>query len=194
MDASSAPQPINERDMVERAQHDPQAFPPLYRLYLPRVYGYIAYRVGNKQDAEDLTAEVFMKVVQALPSFEYRGDGAFAAWIFRIAHNQIAVHYRQQQTRVIDSSLDDLPEIRSKSPSPDQSLQQKERFARLRQIITTLSPRRQEIVTLRFFGELKNKEIAVVLGIDERTVASHLSRAIEDLGRRYDYEKEEQAL
>lgn len=65
----------------------------------------------------------------------------------------------------------------------------KEKFARLYQMVETLSPRRQEVITLRFFGELKNQEIAKILDLDERTVASHLCRGIEDLQHKYQQEE-----
>ncbi|HET7078316.1 MAG TPA: sigma-70 region 4 domain-containing protein, partial [Chloroflexia bacterium] len=58
-------------------------------------------------------------------------------------------------------------------------------FADLHRLIATLSPRRREVITLKFFGGLQNREIAAVLGLDERTVASHLCRALEDLYARY---------
>lgn len=177
---------INDQQMIQAARRDPAAFRALYQRYLPRVYAYVAYRVGRRTDAEDLTADIFMKVLERLPQFEDRGEGAFAAWLFRIAHNQLAQFYRQRAP--IEVSLDELPDLRSDSLTPEALIQQQERFTRLYQRIRVLSPRRQEIITLRFFGELRNSEIAEVLGIDERTVASHLCRAIEDLQRQYDPE------
>jgi RNA polymerase sigma-70 factor, ECF subfamily len=173
-----------EQDLIEQARHDPEAFRQLYRAYFPRIYAYIAYRVGQESDAEDLTADVFVKVVETLDRFEYRGDGAFAAWLFKIAYHRVAQFYRQQTPTLV--SFDQLPDIRSDSPTPDSVLMQKEQFMRLRDRIQTLSPRRQEIVTLRFFSGLRNQEIAAVLGLDERTIAAHLSRAIEDLQKRYE--------
>jgi len=172
-----------ERQLVADAQRDPDAFRDLYRHYFPRVFSYVAYRVGREWDAEDIVAESFTKVVTALHRFEYRGAGSFSAWIFRIARNEINQFYRRRQVEAV--SIDDVPDIRSDTPAPDQILIQKERFLRLRQMIEALSPRRQEVVTLRFFAGLRNTEIAAVLGLDERTVASHLSRALEDLEQRY---------
>jgi RNA polymerase sigma-70 factor (ECF subfamily) len=177
---------LDERKLVEQARTNPDAFRELYRLYFPRVYAYIAYRVGRVWDAEDLTANIFVKVLEGLERFEWRGEGSFAAWLFRIAHSQVSQFYRDQREHL---SLDDLPDIQSSSLAPDQAIARKEQFARLRARIATLSPRRQEIVTLRFFGELRNQEIAAVLGLDERTVASHLSRALEDLQRKYNDEE-----
>lgn len=175
-----------ERELIAQAQSGtPEAFRELYRHYFPRVYGYIAYRVGRVPDAEDLTADTFLRVLEALGNFEYRGPGGFAGWIFRIAHYRVAEFYRTQRRILTPIPLDDLPDLISESPTPDALFLRKERFARLRERINTLSPRRQEVVTLRFYGGLRNNEIAVVLGLDERTVAAHLCRALEDLQARY---------
>jgi len=176
-----------ERHLIERAGREPEAFRELYHHYFPRVYAYVAYRVGQAWDAEDLTADIFLKIVQSLRQFDYRGEGSFAAWVFRIAHNAVSQFYRQQRSTV---PLDDLPDIQSDDYSPDEAVVLKERFERLRAFINLLSPRRQEIITLRFYGGLRNQEIAVALDLDERTVAAHLCRAIENLQRHYQHEIE----
>lgn len=184
---------VREQDeglIIEQAKRDPEAFRQLYRAYFPRIYAYIAYRVGLEADAEDVTADVFVKVVEALDRFEYRGTGSFAAWIFRIAYAHVVQFYRQRRIDTIP--FDELPDMKSDIPTPDAMLIQKEQFLRLRARIQSLSPRRQEIVTLRFLGGLRNQEIAEVLGLDERTIAAHLSRAIEDLQKRYEVDGEEQ--
>jgi RNA polymerase sigma-70 factor (ECF subfamily) len=169
--------------LVQRVRHDPDAFRELYRRYFPRVYAFVAYRVRLAQDAEDITAEVFMRVVNGLERFENRGEGAFAAWVFRIAHNQVSQFYRRHPTDAV--SLDDLPEIQAHHLAPDNALLRKEQFARLSTLIAELPPRRRDILLLKFFGGLRNQEIAHMLTLDERTVASHLSRALDDLRRLY---------
>jgi RNA polymerase sigma-70 factor, ECF subfamily len=171
-----------ERDLIEQSKRDPEAFRALYRLYFPRVYGYVAYRVPSVADAEDVVAETFIKVVEGLRTFEYRGEGSFAAWVFRIAYSHVSQFYRQRT----HLSFDELPDMPSGYLSPDQALQEREQFARLAGLIAELPPRRQEIVTLKFFGGLRNQEIAQVLGLDERTVASHLCRALDDLRKKYE--------
>lgn len=178
----------DEQAFILRAQSDPQAFRPLYHYYHPRIFAYVAYRVGAAEDAEDITAEVFMRAVSGLAGFTYRGEGAFSAWLFQIAHNEVRRHYGRRQKDSAALSLDDLPEIESDSPPVDQQVQRKEQFAALRDLIERLSPRQQEIVTLKFFGELRNREIAAVLSLDERTVAAHLSRALNELQRLYSLE------
>jgi RNA polymerase sigma-70 factor (ECF subfamily) len=170
--------------LLQVASHQPEAFRRLYRHYYPRVFGYIAARVGRRQDAEDIAATVFMRVVSALPKFDYRGPGSFAGWVFRIASNEVTQFYRSQKSAA-DVPLDDLPELSANALTPDDALSRKELFRHLRAQIKTLSPRRQEVVTLRFFAGLRNQEIAVALGLDERTVASHLTRALDDLKRKF---------
>jgi RNA polymerase sigma factor (sigma-70 family) len=173
-----------ELDLIAQIPENSEAFRKLYQHYFPRVYAYTAYRVGRKQDAEDITAEIFLRVLKSVKNFEHRGEGSFAAWLFRIAYNQCQQFYRVEQ-RKSTVPLDELPEIASHEMLPDEAFARKEQFSRLQAVLSSLSARRQEIIMLRFFGELRNQEIALVLGLDERTVASHLSRGLEDLQQRY---------
>lgn len=166
--------------LIDRARHDPDAFRSLYQAWVQRVYAYVAYRVPTQADAEDVTAHIFMQVVKTLARFEYRGEGSFAAWLFRIARNTVINHSARTTRAAL--SLDDISEIAGDDDLlPEQALTRKERFIRLYSVIGKLSPRRQEVVRLRYFAGLRNQEIAQVLGLDERTVAAHLTRALADL-------------
>ncbi len=173
-----------ERDLIVALPDNPEAFRRLYRHYFARVFAYVAYRVGRRQDAEDITADVFMRVIEKIAQFEYRGEGSFAAWLFRIAYNRVQQFYRQSQKQSF-IMLDDIPDIKSNQMLPDEALMRKEQFARLHDMIASLSTRRQEVISLKFFAGLRNKEIAEILGLDERSVASHLSRGLDDLQQKY---------
>ncbi len=172
----------DEQALVEQAQHDPQAFRQLYAFYFPKLYAYVRYRVGKRQDAKDLVGETFLRVVTELGKFRWRADGSFAAWLFRIAHNLVSNFFRQQQRVGKNVTWEEMGEI------PDNTLLLEElavqQSAYILKLVGTLSVRRQEVITLKFFGGLKNREIAQVLGLDERTVASHLCRGLEDLQRK----------
>ena len=170
----------SEQALIQRARNDPDAFRTIFRSMHPRVFAYIAYRVGRAEDAEDITAEVFMRVVNGLGRFEYRGEGSFTAWLFQIAHREVARFFSRRRVDA-DIPLDELPDITGYDPTPEQALMRKERFAAVRAALAELPPRRAEVLTLKFYGELRNKEIAAVLGLDERTVASNLSRALDQL-------------
>lgn len=177
----------DERLLIKAAHHSPDAFRQLYRLYFQRVYEYAAYRIGAATDVEDVVGEIWLKVVAAFGQFEYRGEGSFKAWLFRIAYHTVTDYYREQRNHVV-LGLDEIPDIQGRDLLPDEALALKEQFLHLRGCIQKLSPRRQEIITLRFYGGLRNNEIAAVLDLDERTVAAHLCRAIEDLQRQYMHE------
>jgi RNA polymerase sigma-70 factor (ECF subfamily) len=175
-----------EREYIRRAQREPQAFVHLYDRYYSRVHAYVRYRVSSPQDAQDVIAETFTKAIRELKRYRWRGEGSFAAWLFRIAHNLVVDYYRRHERDGPSLGAgEDAPEPADPQPSPEQILTQKERYEQVRAMIATLSPRRQEIITLRFYGGLRNREIANILGLDERTVASHLSRGLRDLQRRY---------
>lgn len=170
---------------VERARRDPEAVRQLYDLYFPRLYAYAAYRVGNSDDAEDLVPEVFLRAVEGLHAFEWRHEGSFAAWLFRIAQNLVTDNYRERERWGEVIPLEDLPNLAASSLLPDDMVLQKEKFSYLRGLIGELPARQQEVVTLRFFGGLRNKKISRVLGIEERTVAAHLCRGLEGLHGKY---------
>jgi RNA polymerase sigma-70 factor (ECF subfamily) len=175
----------NEQELVERARHEPEAFRELYRLYFPRVYAYITYRVGNAHDVDDLVAETFLNVVRALDSFEWRHDHSFAAWLFRIAHNLVSNFYRHADRGGHPTSIDALPAVAASEPMPEDAALQKEMFAHLHKMVNDLPVRRREVITLKYYAGLRNWEIAEVLGLDERTVASHHTRALADLLEKY---------
>jgi len=152
---------------------------------MPRVYAYVAYRVKGVPEAEDVVSETFLRVVKNLHRFRYRGEGSFAAWLFRIAHNLVEDQRRARRTRVRHLSLEAAGEIADGSLLPGEELAREEQFEELRALIGTLPPQRQKVVLLRFFGGLRNREIAKVLGLNERTVASHLNRGMQDLYQKY---------
>lgn len=172
---------------MEAARHDPQMFRVLFRRYHPRVFAYVATRVGSMDDADDITAEVFIRVVDGLASFEHRGPGAFSAWVFRIAYHEVARHVSRSRPR--DVPLDDLPDLPGSDVGPEHDVQRKERFAAIRRLILRLSPREQEVISMRYFAGVRNREIAEVLGIDERTVASTINRALERLRHTLRFER-----
>lgn len=162
---------------------DPDHFQELYRTYFPRVYAYVAYRLGRTQDAEDVVSEVFFKVVRHMGEFAGQGEGAFAAWLFQIARNAIADFYRRNG-KVIEA-WDALDHLHDNATPPEGLVVQSEDEQLMRHLIGTLSPRRQQVILLKFFAGLRNHEIAVILNLDARSVASHLYRGLEELHHKY---------
>ncbi len=168
--------------LIQQAQANPQNFRYLYPRYVQRVYSYIAYKVGRQQDIEDLVSETFMRALENIQHFEYRGESSFRAWLMGIAHNIVREFYRRNNPDEV--SIDELP--LSQNLNLDERLIQQEKFKQVYEILQTLSPRRREIILLKYYGGLRNHEIADVLNIEERTVSSHLSRALAEIQAKYD--------
>ena len=118
----------DEQGLVRRAQqHDQEAFAELYEEYFDKVYRYVALRIGNQVEAEDLTQQVFTKVLRSISSFKWRNI-PFGAWLFRIAHNQV-VDYLRKKNRRSTVSLDETRLI--SDSNPQRTTEQREDIDRL---------------------------------------------------------------
>lgn len=170
-----------EHLLVKRAIQDPLAFQGLYELYFKRVYSYVAAKVSNRLDAEDLVSDIFLQVVKGLPQFKNRYYFSFGAWIFTVARNLVTDYYRRQGRATDTHQLDPLENDVVDPIEIDGLLLEYERAMELRTLLKRLPERRREVIVLKYFSGLRNQQIAQVLDLDERTVASHLSRGLKDL-------------
>lgn len=172
-----------EIELVERAKHDSDAFGELYERYVDRIYQFVYYRVGNHQDAEDLTARVFTRVLKALPDYTYHG-APFGAWIFRIARNLVANWHRDNGRRTF-ISLEDMPFLsRIRTPErPERFVERADEYELLESIVDTLHEDRQTLLFLKFYERLTNAEIGIVLGRTEGAVKALYHRTLRALRR-----------
>jgi len=164
-------QTTDESALVRLAQTDVQAFGALYDRYVQRVYRYCHYRTNNAPDAEDLTAQIFLAALEALP--RYRQDGHFAGWLFSIARKKVADFHR----RVPPLSLEEaaLPPIQTDLAMDVETSQRRER---LRGLIRALAEEERELIHLRYVAELSFAEIARALRKNEEAVKKTLYRLI----------------
>ena len=174
--------------LIERAKSDPSAFGELYEAHAEAVYHYIATRVNHRHDAEDLTAMVWDSVVHHIKNLETNKLLGFKAWLFKIARNTLNHYFNQKRStssHEISSTEEIVEQEPDKEPTPLESTARQEQISQLRKLIQALPPQQKEIVALHFFSELRNKEIAELLELSEKTVASNLSRALETLRSRF---------
>ncbi len=158
--------------LLERAQRgDPSAYDRLYDLYADKLFRYLYARLAEREAAEDLTAELFVRLVQTLPRFRVnaaRPVVAFSAWLYRIADNLLADYRRRQRFRRHEQ-LDgyrDLPAVR---PDPLQQTVIAERSRRIAAAIAGLGEEQQRVIIYRFLEGYSLTEAAELMG---KTIAS----------------------
>ncbi len=181
VDTDTCMENVDELQLIEEAKENTQSFGKLYDLYFPRVYAFIAAKVNNRHDAEDLVSDIFIKILENLPRYEDRGF-PFAAWVFRIARNRLNDYYSEhgkQQTDDIDAAFD-LAEDEEKT-SPVKKARQEELRFKVKEILDTLPEKELNVVQLKFFGQLNNREITHVTGLSESNVAVILYRTLKKI-------------
>jgi RNA polymerase sigma-70 factor, ECF subfamily len=151
----------DERVLLERAgRYDEAALGELYDCYAPRIYAYVYRRVGSATLAEDLTGDVFVRVIQAIRS-KRLWRTSFRGWLYRIAHNVVVDHYRRQP-QAVSVALDDVQLAAGGDSLPDLAQDALDR-AWLRGAVRRLTPQQQAVLALRFGEGLTAREAALVL-------------------------------
>ena len=170
----------NDGQLIAEACSDPAAFVQLYRRHYDAIFRYCVHRLFERQTAEDVTSQVFLKVVENFGSFK-GNEQQFRNWLYKIATNAVNDHFRKTARRAsllrtackqANSRAADCPDTRDEST---------EKLALLKEAVLSLRPRYETIITLRFFENLKLTEIAEVLGSSDGTVRSQLARALAKL-------------
>jgi len=170
---------VNDGQLIADAHRDPAVFVQLYRRHYDAVFRYCAHRLFQRQTAEDLTSEVFLKAVENFSSFK-GNERQFHNWLYKIATNAVNSYFRKTARR-----NGFLKRARERANSQVANCgESAEKLAALREAMFELKPRYQTIITLRFFENLKLTEIAEVLGSSPGTVRSQLARALAKLRKR----------
>ena len=169
-----------EPDPMAQAKNDPGAFTRLYLRHYDAIFRYCAHRLFERTTAEDITSEVFLKMVENFQTFD-GNEKQFRNWLYRIATNAVNEHLRKTARR---SAILAWVWQGSNKVGVDETVaadESQDIKAVMKKALLTLKPEEQAIVTMRFFENLKTEEIAEVVGTSASTVRSQLSRAIEKL-------------
>ena len=167
----------DERLLIEAAQKDPARFGELYEIHFERVYAYIARRVQDRGETEDLTADVFQQALANLKRFEWRGI-PFAAWLFRIAANLITDRWQRSGREIADEERVEAAQV---SPT---EIERVERQATLFRLVDSLPAEQQRVVVLRFVEQKSIKEVAHEIRKTEGAVKQLQFRALSNLRAR----------
>jgi RNA polymerase sigma-70 factor (ECF subfamily) len=167
------------RALVERAQQGERAaLEELYLIHFDRIYSYLHVSVGNRHDAEDLTTQTFLKMLESIGKFRWQ-SAPFSAWLFRIAHNLAMDHFRANKRWQPE---EDVPE-----PDPDESTSAEHGALQaigqksMLELIEDLSAEQQQVLTLKFVFNFANAEAATILGKTEGAIKSLQHRALVSL-------------
>jgi RNA polymerase sigma-70 factor, ECF subfamily len=167
---------LDEGDLIDLAKTDPAAFGELYERYVKRIYNYIYYRTGNHHDAEDLTARVFARALQHIPTYVDRGL-PFSAWLYRIAHNLVVNWHRDRGRRKL-VPLDEIVMTTLRSEAPERLTEHQEEQDLLLIAIRNLPEERQQLIILKFVERLPNAEIGEIMGRSEGAIKSLYHRTL----------------
>ncbi len=172
--------PVNESEerlLIEAAQKDPGRFAELYEQNFHRVYAYIARRVRDRSESQDLTAHVFQQALANLDKFKWRG-APFSAWLYRIAANAIADQARKRSREVGDEPVPVTNQI------TETDLEAVERRTRLYQAVDKLPEDQRRVIMMRFAEEKSIRDIAGELGRSEGAIKQLQFRGLETLRAR----------
>ncbi|MDZ7332279.1 MAG: RNA polymerase sigma factor [candidate division KSB1 bacterium] len=174
-----------ERLLVERAKQNSADFEHLFNKFFDKIFNYALRRTGDPYLADDITSATFMKALEQIENFNWRGI-SISAWLYRIATNEINQLYRKSKKtialndevkrsladdRLTDTGLLELEEMIAKN----------ERFRRVHAALSRLKPKYQAALTLRYFENKSIKEIAAILDLSENTVKTHIHRGLSKL-------------
>ncbi len=162
--------------VLEAQNGEKEAIGDLYDYFLESIYRFLYFRVSHEAEAEDLTEEVFFKMLKNLKKYEKRSDMPFSAWLFRIAKNALVDYYRK---KITPEELSE--EIRDERIKIESETEEKIDRKRLLSAIKKLPKAQGESLILRFFSDRSNAEIAAVLGKSETAVRILQSRGLRKL-------------
>jgi RNA polymerase sigma-70 factor, ECF subfamily len=167
------------RALVDRAQKgDRAALEELYLIHFDRIYSYLHMTVSNRHDAEDLTTQTFVKMLESIGRFRWQ-SAPFSAWLFRIAHNLSMDHFRARRRWQPE---EEVPEpVGSEEPSAEAEAMQSIGRQSMLELIDTLSQEQQQVLTLKFVFNFTNADVAKILDKSEGAIKSLQHRALASL-------------
>lgn len=173
-----------DRSAVESARRDPRAFEALYRKYVAQVYSFALYELRDPHAAEDITAQIFLRALAAVPHFREQSDGpgsSFRVWLFQIARNALSNEKRRARrhpTSPIELALE--------YPAGDDvqaTVTNRVELERVWEHIDGLPADRRRALVLRFVNEMSTREIAQVLGKSEGATRVLIHRSLQSVAR-----------
>jgi RNA polymerase sigma-70 factor (ECF subfamily) len=173
----SEPLRDDEQELVERAKRDPREFGALYDRHFQQIYRFVYSRVREQTAAEDVTSEIFMKALKAMPRYQDTGR-PFAAWLYQIAVNAIADRYRTLRTA---QPLDDFHDLSVAGPALEDLATHRDELRRIWTLIEQLPGQQKTALVLKFQEDMKIEDIAIAMGKSPGAVKLLIHRGVSRL-------------
>ncbi len=166
-----------ELSIIESAKLDPGNFAPLYEKYYESVFRFVHKRIDEKEDAFDITSQVFLKAMSNLNKYVYR-DVPFSSWLYRIAHNELITFVKKnEKKRCVSIDSEGIQEI----VDDIDSFLIEQQYAKLTKVISRLPEEELQLIEMRFFEKRAFKEIGDILEITENNAKVKVYRVIDKL-------------
>ncbi len=173
-------QPDALEQLVRRAQEgEESAFGHLYERFYDKIFRYVMFKIGDRSDAEDITTDVFLRMLESIGSFKFQGY-PFSSWLFRIAHNLIVDHFRKNSRRKT-APLEDAMLVADTSSDVDYKIDVGMSIAQVQRAMDGLTDLQREVMSLRFAAGLSVKETAEAVGKKENAVKALQHAAVKKL-------------
>jgi len=165
------------RDPVERAKSDPAAFGELYDRYFARIYRFVRTRIHDDGLAEDVTADVFISALRCIKSYQDQGR-PFSCWLYRIAANAVASHYRNRRPLL---SIDEAVDLAAVEADPADEVVARDRVRAVWQAVDRLPAQQRAAMILKFSDDLTMEDIGAILGKSPAAAKLLIYRAVQRL-------------
>ena len=187
--------PEEIENLVKKAKlGNEESFAQIFDYFFPKLARHVAFRVSD-EDVEDLTSDVFLKVIQNLDKYNHKKNAGFSAWIFRIANNSIIDFYRKRK-ELLGMEMEDEEEnffanIPDEGPLPDDQANQRMEIEKMYDVLKKLPALHQTVLELKFLEGFTNPEIADITGKSEGNIRVIQLRALREMKKYWDDEENE---
>lgn len=165
---------------IRRATFDERAFDEFYDAYFPKIYNYVYIQIRETAWAEELTGQIFEKILKGLPLYEPSKSG-LNTWIYSVAKNQI-IDFQKSKQRQMNQPLEaEAPEQKALEPCPEEYMVLREKQETVWHLLNQLPEREREIVVLKFYGGWDSQEIAAHMGVKKEQIYLTVHRALKKL-------------
>lgn len=166
-----------QEELAVQAKTDEAAFSKLYEMYLPKIFGYVTRRISDRDEAEDLTSNIFLRVLEHIKSFNPE-KSSFKTWIYTIATRMMIDYFRTHGKRK-HADLETAELVSDTAKNPHEEVKTNEDKKRVHRVIDELPERHQKIIMLKYFSDLSLNEIAETLSVTPNNAGVMVHRALE---------------